>query len=186
MHDDNRRRVRVPVTARRSPRHEVLPLKEVEGREAEPAGDELEEKLEEAQQEVVDYKDKYLRLQAEMANYRRRMERLYKEQAEEEKRRLLRQFLIIADNLERALAHADDGEGLRQGVELTHRELMRLLAQEGVEPMSPEGQPFDPELHEAVAVVAADAEPNTVVRQVERGYTHKGELLRPAKVWVSQ
>lgn len=186
MYNGNGRRVRVPVTAHRSPRQEVLVPEGVTGREAEPACDELKEKLEEAQQEVVDYQDKVLRLQAEMVNYRRRMERLYEERAEEERRRLLRRFLTVADNLERALDHAEGGDGLRPGVELTHRELLRLLAQEGVEPMSPEGQPFDPEVHEAVAVVPADAEPNIVKQQVERGYTDKGRLLRPAKVHVSQ
>ncbi|HDN80825.1 MAG TPA: nucleotide exchange factor GrpE [Chloroflexi bacterium] len=144
----------------------------------------LKEELEAARQEAAEYKDKYLRLLAERENYRKQVERIYKDRAEEEKKRLLRSFLTIADNLARALACEDDGDGLRQGVDLTYREFQRLLAQEGVEPIEAAGQPFDPYLHEAVEVVSDGGEPGTVLEEVERGYTYKGQVLRPAKVRV--
>ena len=142
------------------------------------------EELEAARQEAAEYKDKYLRLLAEKENYRKQVERIYRDRAEEEKKRLLRSFLTVADNLARALACEGDGDGLRQGVDLTYREFQRLLSQEGVEPIEALGQPFDPHLHEAVEVVEDGGEPGTVVEELEKGYTYKGQVLRPAKVKV--
>jgi molecular chaperone GrpE len=148
---------------------------------------ELEEELEAAQQEANDYKDKYLRAQAEMANFKKRLERRYEEQVEEEKKHLLLRFLSVADNLERALNHADLNEdGLRDGIELTYQELQHLLVQEGVEQMAPEGQPFDPAYHEAVAIIpTSEAEADIVVTEIQKGYLYRDQLLRPAKVHVA-
>lgn len=144
------------------------------------------DELDSFKREAEEYKDKYLRAQAEMVNYRKRLERRYEEQTEAEKKRLLREFLTIMDNLERALSHAEVSEdGLREGLQLTHQALQRMLTQEGVEAMSPEGKPFDPLYHEAVATVSTDAAPETVVGQVQKGYLYRGELLRPARVQVA-
>jgi len=142
------------------------------------------EELEAARQEAAEYKDKYLRLLAEMDNYRKQVERIYKDRAEEEKKRLLRAFLSVADNLARALACEGDGDGLREGVDLTYKEFHRLLANEGVEPIEAVGQPFDPKFHEAVEVVSDGGEPGSVLEEMEKGYLYKGQVLRPAKVKV--
>lgn len=149
---------------------------------------ELEKALEAARQEANEYKDKYLRAQAEMANFKKRLERRYEEQLEEAKRHLLLKFLSVADNLERALSHADlDDDGLRQGLQLTYQELQHLLAQEGVKPMAAEGQPFDPSYHEAVATVPTPgAATDTVVAVVQKGYIYRDQLLRPARVQVAR
>ena len=153
-----------------------------------------EDELEAIRQEAAGYKDKYLRAAAEVENTRKRLERRYADQAEEEKKRLLRIFLTVADNLERALAHSDhpasdhpasQGDSLRDGVQLTHQELQRLLRQEGVEPLEAMGQPFDPYYHEAVLTVACDDEVDTVVKERQKGYLYRGQLLRPAKVEVA-
>jgi molecular chaperone GrpE len=141
----------------------------------------------------VDWRGKALRLQAEMENFRKRQERRADEAIINERERLLSLFLPAVDNLTRALAHQDeahqqDGKGdesVRQGVELTRRELMRLLEAEGVTPLETVGQPFDPMWHEAVATIPADIEPGTVVEQVETGYKLGDKLLRPAKVVVA-
>jgi molecular chaperone GrpE len=136
-------------------------------------------------------------VQAEMAAFRRRTEARMAQQAEEEKRRLLRAFLEVADNLERALGYGthlegenpgncEAGHGLHQGVELTYRALQRMLAQEGVEPIEAVGQPFDPHLHQALLTTPAEASPGTVIGELERGYRYRGELLRPASVQVAQ
>jgi molecular chaperone GrpE len=148
---------------------------------------ELEEELEAAQQEADDYKDKYLRAQAEMANFKKRLERRYEEQVEEEKKHLLLKFLSVADNLELALNHADLNEdGMRDGIQLTYQELQHLLAQEGVAQIAPEGQPFDPSYHEAVAMIpTSEAKADTVVAEVQKGYLYRNQLLRPAKVYVA-
>jgi molecular chaperone GrpE len=145
------------------------------------------EELDIVKREAEEYKDKYLRARAEMANYKKRLARQYEERTEAEKKRLLRDFLAVMDDLERALSQAEVSEdGLREGLQLTHQALQRMLTQEGVEALSPEGKPFDPLYHEAVAMVSADAEPETVVGQVRKGYLYRGELLRPARVQVAR
>jgi molecular chaperone GrpE len=135
---------------------------------------------------VTDWQGLALRLQADMENFRKRQTRRADETIAAERERLLRLVLPVADNLARALSH--DGQGdksLRQGIELTYRELMRLLEAEGVTHIEVVGQPFAPELHEAVATVTADAEAGTVVEELERGYILGGRLLRPARVVVA-
>ncbi len=134
----------------------------------------------------TDWRSMALHLQADIDNFRKRQTRRADESIAAERERLLRLVLPVADNLTRALGQ--DGEGdlfLRQGVELTYRELMRGLEAEGVTPIETVGQPFTPELHEAVATVAADAEAGTIDEELERGYMFKDRLLRPARVVVA-
>ena len=181
-------RIRIPVTVQEQ---EITPKQsEAKGEmnETQETGcTELEEELEAAQQEANDYKDKYLRAQAEMANFKKRLERRYEEQVEEEKKHLLLKFLSVADNLERALNHGDlSDDGLHDGIQLTYQELQHLLAQEGVEQIEPEGQPFDPSYHEAVAIIpTSEAKADTVVAEIQKGYFYRDQLLRPAKVHVA-
>lgn len=142
----------------------------------------LEESLEE-------WRDRALRLQAERENFRKRQQRLAEERIAEDRERLLRSFLHIADDLERVLnADGVDAESLRQGVYLTYQTLMRLLTQEGVEPIQAVGQPFDPVWHEAVGTVPhqdTGMAPNTVVKMEQEGYRLGDRLLRPARVLVA-
>jgi molecular chaperone GrpE len=134
----------------------------------------------------INWQETALRLQAEMDNFRKRQDRRAAEAIVAERERLLSLFLPVVDNLTRALNHDEQtDETLRQGVELTHRELLRLLEAEGVTRLETVGQPFDPEWHEAVSVVPADVEPDTVVEEVEAGYKLGDKLLRPAKVVVA-
>jgi len=138
-----------------------------------------------------DWQEIARRLQAEMDNFRKRQERRADEAIARERERLLSLFLPAVDNLTRALAHQDGArlneteESVRQGVELTHRELMRALAAEGVTQLETIGQPFDPAWHEAVATIPAEVESGTVVEQVDTGYKLGDKLLRPAKVVVA-
>lgn len=127
-----------------------------------------------------------LRQQAEMDNFRKRQTRRADEAIAAERERLLRSVLPLADNLTRALSYGHATENnLRQGVELTQRELLRFLAAEGVTKIETVGQPFTPELHEALSVLPAQAESNTIVQEVEAGYMLGDKLLRPAKVIVA-
>jgi molecular chaperone GrpE len=168
--------------------------------------------------ELDEWRERALRLQAEMSNYRQRQQRLAQDQIEVERQRLLGAFLQVVDDLERALATpadstpllpsgasplseapSEDGDGLRRGIELTHRAALQLLKKEGVEPIPAHGQPFDPNWHEAVATrqVAreavgtgaadngSDIVANTVVQVLEPGYRLGDQLLRPAKVVVA-
>jgi len=136
-----------------------------------------------------DWRDRALRLQAEMDNYRKRQQRLADDRIDAERQRLLRSFLPVVDDLERALAApSDDGRGLRDGIELTRRAALQLLQREGVEPIREQGRPFDPHRHEAVATVdhgRAGVMPNTIVEVLEPGYRQQDQLLRPARVVVA-
>jgi len=135
------------------------------------------------------WRDRALRLQAEIENFRKRQRRLAEERIIADRERLLRSFLRVADDLERALnTDGADAGSLRQGVDLTHQSLMRLLDQEGAEPIQAEGQPFDPSWHEAVGTVPhlhARVELDTVVEVVQPGYRLGNRLLRPARVIVA-
>lgn len=137
----------------------------------------------------VDWADRALRLQAEMENFRKRQQRWAEDRIRSERERLLRAFLGVIDDLERALAApAGDGTGLRQGLELTLRSARQMLEREGVEPIQAMGAPFDPAWHEAVAKQAsqeAGVSAGTVVQVTEAGYRIGDQLLRPAKVIVA-
>jgi molecular chaperone GrpE len=145
--------------------------------------------VEEEDESSEKWRDRALRLQAEMENYRKRQQRLAEERVAADRERLLRAFLDVADDLERALsADSTDTESLRQGVDLTYHDLMRLMEQEGAEPVPAEGQPFDPTFHEAVGTVPheeVDAEPDMVAQVVQAGYQLQDRLLRPARVIVA-
>jgi molecular chaperone GrpE len=163
----------------------------------EPA--QMEEKREPTMQveqrtDLDEWRDRALRLQAEMENYRKRQQRSAQIQIGQERARLLNAFLGIVDDLERALAtpKGDDvpsrGEGLRRGVELTHRAAIQLLRKEGAVAITAEQEPFDPNWHEAVATVprnGSQVAAGTVIEVVEPGYRLDDQLLRPAKVIVA-
>jgi molecular chaperone GrpE len=141
------------------------------------------------QAEGSDWRDRALRLQADMDNYRKRQQRMAEDKIDTERQRLLRSFLPVVDDLERALAApSGDGRGLREGVQLTHRAALQLLQREGVEPIRDQGRPFDPHRHEAVATVDHDragVAPDTIAEVLEPGYRQQDQLLRPARVVVA-
>ena len=139
--------------------------------------------------DTTDWKDKYLRLAADNENSRRRLERSAAQQVQQAREAVLRDILPSVDNLERALQHSeesDDVAGLREGVAATLRQLQQTLNRYGVQPIQAVGQPFDPELHEALAILPNPTLPPQTVMQVEQtGYTIQDRLLRPARVIVT-
>jgi molecular chaperone GrpE len=174
-------RADLPVEA--NPAREDSPVPPTEsGGESLPAG-------EEPRTAEADWRDLALRLQAEMENFRRRQQRLAQGQIEEERQRLLRDYLQVMDNLERALAApAGDPKALVEGVQLTRRALQQRLQREGVTRIEARGRPFDPNWHEAVTAVPHDgtgATPGTVIQVLEPGYRLGEQLLRPARVIVA-
>ncbi len=134
-----------------------------------------------------DWQDKYLRLAADLDNSKKRLAQTYKRQAEQEKERLLADFLEVADNLDRALAHTGaDPSTLEEGVKTIQRQFQQILTKHEVRPFAAAGQPFDPEWHEAVSVIhRPDLPPNTVAQVVQTGYTIGERMLRPARVVVT-
>ena len=137
----------------------------------------------------TDWHDLALRQQAEMDNYRKRQRRMAQDQIEAERQRLLALFLPLLDDLERALAApAGDSQGLRQGIEMARRAALQRLRAEGVEPIAAQGQPFDPNWHDAVSTVPSNGKgpaPGTVVQVLAPGYRLGERLLRPARVVVA-
>jgi molecular chaperone GrpE len=121
---------------------------------------------------------------AAIESVRQRLQRQAEAQVQQERRRLLTRLLAVADNLERALAHADGNDPLRAGVALTLKDLRGQLAQEGVAPIHALGATFDPHLHEAVTTDGSGGD--AVVEVLQTGYTLDGQLLRPARVVVGR
>jgi molecular chaperone GrpE len=136
------------------------------------------------------WRDRALSLQAEIENFRKRQRRLAEDRIEADRGRLLRKFLMIADDLERALKSEGDSNGaFREGVEVTQRSLRQMLKQEGVEPIEAEGEVFDPTWHEAVGTVPHQqmgVGKDKIVDVAQKGYRLDGRLLRPSRVIVAR
>jgi molecular chaperone GrpE len=150
----------------------------------------LRRELEEARAAVEDYKDRYLRAHADLDNQRKRMTREVESRVGLAKAELVRSLLPVKDGLEAGLAAGTPdtpADAYREGLEVALSGWDAAFAAAGVEPIDPVGQPFDPELHEAVATQPAseDEPPNTVVAVTQKGYTLDGRLIRPARVVVT-
>jgi molecular chaperone GrpE len=152
--------------------------------------DELEARAEKADE----YLELAQRTKADFENYRKRAAREVGAAQARGMTKLARELLPAIDNLERALAaagaeqagNAPSGHTLEAGIKLVRTELLAALARVGIEPFSPEGEPFDPQRHEAVAQQPVeDADPGTVVEVYQRGYCLGELVLRPARVVVA-
>jgi len=151
----------------------------------------LREALEEKTREAEEYLTQLKYLKAEFENYKKRAARDKEEQARFAAERLIIKLLEVVDNMERAIeaGRREDGtkENLLQGVEMTYRQLMRILEQEGVERIKAVGETFDPYLHECVAVERKeDVEEDTVLQELQKGYTLNSKVIRHAKVKVAK
>ena len=135
-------------------------------------------------------KDAALRAQADAMNVQRRAEQEIEKARKFALERFCGDLLSVVDNLERALESSGDEQGsaaLAEGVELTRKGFMDVLAKYGVDAVDPTGEPFDPETAQAMSMVERpDAEPNSVVAVMQKGYLLNGRLLRPAMVMVAK
>ena len=140
--------------------------------------------------ELAGAKDAALRAQADAMNVQRRSEQEIDKARKFALERFCGDLLGVVDNLERAMESSSDAGGdaaLIEGIELTHKGFMDVLTKYGVVPVDPMGEPYDPETAQAMSMVEQpDAEPNTVVAVMQKGYTLNGRLLRPAMVMVSK
>ena len=160
---------------------------QVDESDEKPVEEEAELSLE---QQVEDLKDQLLRAQAEVQNVRRvagqeiTKARLYGVEY------LAREFVVVGDNLQRALESCKEKAEIsviKEGLELTLRSFEGSLETAGIVPINPDGEAFDPEKHEAISVVEDDKkEPNTVIDVIQRGFTIQNRILRPAKVVVTK
>jgi len=167
--------------------------------EAGPAGEAFEEpdeltalkkEVEALQAKSEEYLDGWQRERAEFANYKKRMEREREQMRENVTGDLIRRYLEVLDDLERALKNRpQDGEGAAwaEGIDLIYRKLAGILEAEGVELLEAEGKPFDPNLHEAISQEPSDDhESGHVIEVVKNGYRLGDRILRPAMVRVAQ
>jgi molecular chaperone GrpE len=166
------------------------PVQEADGN---GAADQVERDLDEigeAKRERDEYLELAKRTKADFENYRKRVARETTEALARGKADLARQLLPALDNLERALATGSDPEAhgaLVEGVAMVRDELHSRLESAGVEAFDPTGEKFDPQLHEALSTRPDEgSEPGVVLETLEKGYRLNGQVLRAAKVVVSQ
>lgn len=156
----------------------------------------LEAELAAAREEIVSLvaerdaeRDRALRMAAEAENTRRRLERDKADAVQYAAAGFARDMLSVADNLTRALdaLPADEASApLRNGIEATHRELLAIFERHGIKRVAATGLPLDPNCHQAMVEVEADAEPGTIVSELQAGWMLKDRLLRPALVTVAK
>jgi molecular chaperone GrpE len=162
---------------------------------AEPAEDPvaaLQKRVAELENEKQATYDRLVRTAADLENFRKRTRRELDDARVDERFKVLKEVLPVLDNLERAVEHAEKGEdaaqGVLQGVQLVLRQFAQALERTDVVGFDAAGQPFDPNLHEAISQLETDeVPPGTVVKVLQRGYkAGTGRLLRPALVVVAR
>ena len=155
------------------------------------SNEELQKQLTKAEEKAAENWDKVLRIQAEMDNLKRRTQKDLDSAHKYGLEKFAKELLSVIDSLELGLqaATSDVPEvvKLKEGSELTVKQFETVFAKFNIEAIDPGGQPFNPELHQAMTMQAtADVEPNTVLNVFQKGYVLNGRLIRPAMVVVSQ
>jgi molecular chaperone GrpE len=153
--------------------------------------EELAEKLKSKEQEAQEHYDRLLRVSAEFENYKKRASREMEDFRKFSNQSLIKEMLSVVDNLELAInstnGHKGIDKGLVDGLEMTHREILKVFEKFNVKPISAKGQAFDPAFHEAVMQEESDHHPdNTVLNELQKGYMIHDRLLRPSMVVVAK
>jgi molecular chaperone GrpE len=147
----------------------------------------LDQECEELRRQNAELEDRYKRALADLDNYRKRVEREIDRRVAERAEGFMRGWLEAVDNLERALRSVAPEDPMVAGLMAVLEQMEGNLARNGVQRIGADGQPFDPERHEAVGVRdSPDVPPNTVVDVARSGYTLDDRVLRPAQVIVSR
>ena len=151
----------------------------------------LEARLEVKEQEAKENYDRLLRVSAEFENYKKRASRDLAELRKFANQSLIKEMLSVVDNLELAMnstnGHKTIDQGLLQGLDMTHKEILKVFEKFNVKPIEAKGQAFDPNFHEAVMQEATDEfDENTVINELQKGYLIHDRLLRPAMVVVAR
>ncbi|MGR3238879.1 nucleotide exchange factor GrpE [Vibrio vulnificus] len=152
---------------------------------------ELEAALLASEARVKEQQDSVLRAKAEVENMRRRTEQEIDKARKYALNRFAEELLPVIDNLERAIQAADaESESVKpllEGVELTHKTFVDVVSKFGLKEINPEGQPFNPEWHQAMSIQESpDHESNTVMFVMQKGYELNGRVIRPAMVMVAK
>jgi molecular chaperone GrpE len=155
---------------------------------------ELEAKVATLEKEKKDNWDRYLRAAADLENMRKRTKRELDDARYDTKNKVLKEMLPVVDNLERAIEHASTGategdaatKAIVEGVQLVLRQFQSAFERLDIKPIEALGQPFDPNLHEAISQQESEQPPGTIVQVLQRGYRTGERLLRPALVVVAK
>jgi molecular chaperone GrpE len=164
----------------------------VDGERMPPPADEIEAlraQLADAESRAAEARDTQLRAVADLDNARRRVERELSTNRKYAAEKVLGDLLSVADSLELGLkaAESSDAKALVEGMQLTWKQLMAVLEKNGVTPLDPKGEPFNPELHQAMSMVeSAEVPPSHVAAVMQKGYKLHDRLLRPATVVVAR
>jgi len=153
------------------------------------ADDSIHALLEDARSKADEHWNEVLRLRAELENLRKRTERDIDNARKYALEKFVESLLGVADSLDlglKACQEATEIGPLQQGTEMMHNQFFQTLERFGVKPIDPLGEPFNPDLHQAIATQPAEGEPNRVLQVLQKGYQLNDRLLRPALVIVSQ
>jgi molecular chaperone GrpE len=162
-----------------------VPPESLEGGEADVGA--LQAQLAAAEARALEHRDLYMRALAELDNVRKRASRDVEQAHKYAVDRFANDLTGVKDSLELGLASEASGEALRAGTEATLKLLAKAFERAGLVELEPLGEVFNPELHEAMAMMpSAEHAPNTVSQVVQKGYTLNGRLLRPARVIVTR
>lgn len=182
---DGKQGVRIPVRRNGDP----VVKSQSEGDIPQMAEDNAGEMHSGCEGDCAEWRDTALRLKAEMITYRRRQERWAEDEVQREKDRLLVGFLGVLDDLEQAVTHLNPDSSSHQAVKIAYNNMLKLLVLEGVERIDAQGAPFDPQWHDAVAMVPALYSQRTVMQVLEvvdNGYRIGDRLLKPSRVVVGK
>jgi len=163
------------------------------GEEAQPAPavsveefEALKGQLQEAQAQAAEYKDGWQRAVAEFSNYRKRLERENGEVYQNAVANIIKRYLPVLDDMERAMATRPADLAWAEGIDLIYRKLQAILEAEGIQRIEAEGQAFDPNIHEAISQEASpDQASGTVIAVIRNGYMLGERVIRPAMVRVA-
>jgi molecular chaperone GrpE len=150
----------------------------------------LRDELQQTQAKASEYLDGWQRARAEFANYKKRIERDQAQVHQNAAGNIIKRYLDILDDLDRAMKNppqSGDGAAWANGIELIYRKFQSVLESEGVKTMEAEGQPFDPNLHEAISQdESPEHESGTVIDVIQQGYLLGDRVLRPARVRIAK
>ena len=164
--------------------------KEKKGKATDPLK-EMESKIKSLEEEAKETYDRFLRVSAEFENYKKRSAREMSEFKKFANESLIKELLLVVDNMERAINSSKDegnsNNSLVEGVNMTLKELLKIFEKFGVKQVESLGKPFDPNFHQAVMQEETDEHPhNTVINELQKGYIINERLLRASTVVVSK
>ncbi|MBN6186210.1 nucleotide exchange factor GrpE [Aneurinibacillus sp. BA2021] len=154
-----------------------------------PREEELLAQIEQLKAEKEELHNKYLRAQADLQNFRVRVNREKEQLLQYSSQRAIEALLPVVDNFERAIEASQDAQdpgALKEGIEMVFRQLQQVLEQEGVSAVPGVGEPFDPNMHQAVMQEASsEHESGIIIEEFQKGYKLKDRVIRPSMVKVS-